>query len=125
LRTAILLACLMPYAYFGLSDNLFHFRHRNVTLLERLLHAAIVLSAFTLVPHALAGNSNVTLAGLLLFVTARTLDEFIFHRGVPGEEADVHAKTHLAFLLFVVAIMAVDWLEANHWRLGASGMAGL
>jgi hypothetical protein len=123
MRSLILFACVIPYAWFGLRDNLYHLRHRNVTLLERLLHATIVISALTLVPHAMAGNANTTLAGLLLFVTARTLDEFIFHRGVPGEEADVHAKTHFAFLLFVVAIMTVDWLDSNQWRL--PGVAGL
>ena len=41
--------------------------------------------------------------GLVLFLVARSLDEWIFHRNIPAREAEMHAKTHFAFLGFVVA----------------------
>ena len=113
MRAAIVTLSLLPYAWFGIRDNFYHFKHRNVGQLEWLLHIAIVICVFVIVPHAIAGNTKIVTAGLLLFVAARALDEFVFHRGVGAEEADIHAKTHLAFLIFVVATAAVDWLETG------------
>jgi hypothetical protein len=71
----------------------------------------------------------VVLAALLLFVVAGSADEYIFHRGIPAEESDLHAKEHLALLIFIVVSLATDWLERNNWSLtdalmrlrGASG----
>jgi hypothetical protein len=74
---------------------------------------AIVAALFTAVPHAYLGNHAIMLAGLILFIVARSLDEFAFHRGLSGEESDLHAKTHFAFLAFVAAVMSVDWLDEH------------
>ena len=112
MRALILTIFLLPYVYFGLRDNFHHFRQRSVGWTERLLHLTIVFSLFTVIPHAYLGHQPIMLTGLLLFVSARSLDEFVFHRGLSGEESDLHAKTHFAFLMFVVAIMAVDWLAS-------------
>ncbi len=101
---------LVPYAYFGLSDNLHHFRYRTVSWPERILHATIVLAVITIVPHDFAGNRSIVVAGLVLFLIARSADEWGFHRGLAGGEADRHAKTHFAFLIFVVMSMTVDWV---------------
>jgi hypothetical protein len=109
-RGLLLSVFLVPYAYFGLNDNLHHIRHRHVCWAERILHLAIVLSLFTVVPHAIMGNRPVLIAGLVLFLVARALDEWGFHRNLPGREADMHAKTHFAFLIFVVMLMTVDWI---------------
>ena len=54
---------------------------------------------------------------LLLFALAGGLDEYIFHHDIPGEESDLHAKEHLALLIFIVVSLATDWLEKNHWNL--------
>ena len=48
---------------------------------------------------------------MVLFVAARALDEFVFHRGLAAEEVDLHAKTHFGFVIFVVGVMGVDWLQ--------------
>lgn len=106
---------LIPYAWFGLNDNLHHVKHRSVGWTERILHLTIVLALFTVVPHAMTGNRSVMLAGLLLFLVARSWDEWGFHRNLPGHEADMHAKTHLAFLIFVVMSTTVDWMITQHW----------
>jgi len=101
---------LCPYAYFGLSDNVRHFRHRSVSWAERILHATIVLSLLTVVPHAIAGHQSIMVGGLILFLIARSADEWGFHRRLSGGEGDMHAKTHFAFLIFVVLSMTMDWI---------------
>ncbi len=112
-RAVVLPCCLLPYACFGLNDNLHHIRHRDVGWPERILHLAIVLSLFTVIPHAVLGNHALMLGGLVLFLVARSLDEWIFHRNIPACEAEMHAKTHFAFLGFVVAYLAVESISGH------------
>jgi len=109
-RSALLPVFLAPYAWFGLSDNLHHFRHRRVSWPERILHLAIVLAVVIVVTHALAANRSVVIAALIVFLIPRSFDEWVFHRNLPGNEADRHAKTHFAFLIFVVLTMTLDWV---------------
>src|SRR5690349_790960 len=116
MRVVVLTLALLPYAFLGLSDVLFHARHRPVAGAERLAHATIGLALLTVVPQAYLGGRGLVLAGLLLFVAARAIDEYVFHRAVPHAESRLHARTHQAFLLYVVTIMAVDWVEANAWQ---------
>jgi hypothetical protein len=108
MRVVLLATALLPYIYFGLNDNWLHLRHRQVGWTERLLHITIVMALVSTIPQAFFGSRAVMLCGLVLFLLARCLDEYIFHRGLSGAEADMHAKTHLAFLLFLVTIMVVD-----------------
>ena len=114
-RAAVLTLFLLPYAWFGLRDNFYHAKHRHVPRAERLAHAAIVLALLTVVPQAYLGNSTLVIAGLVVFVAARAVDEYAFHRDLPARESALHARTHLAFLAYVVTIMAADWAEANGW----------
>jgi hypothetical protein len=116
IRAAVLTVFLLPYAWFGLSDNFYHAKHRHVPWPERMAHAAIVLALLTVVPQAYLGNRTLVVAGLVLFVIARAVDEYAFHRGLPAVESALHARTHLAFLTYVVSIMAADWAEANGWQ---------
>jgi hypothetical protein len=109
-RAWMLPVCLLPYAYFGLSDNIHHARHRRVSWPERIVHLAIVLAVILVVAHVIAGNRAVAAGGLVVFLVARAVDEWGFHRDLPGRESDMHAKTHLAFLIFVVLTMTADWL---------------
>jgi hypothetical protein len=109
-RGVLIPLCLVPYAYFGLSDNLHHLRYRRVSWAERILHLTIVLAVLTVVAHAIAGHRSVMLMGLVLFLIARAADEWGFHRQLPGDESDMHAKTHFAFLIFVATSAAVDWV---------------
>jgi len=43
------------------------------------------------------------------------MDEFIIHRGLAAEEIDLHAKTHFAFIIFVVGVMGVACLQEKAW----------
>lgn len=112
-RVLWLHACLLPYAWAGLRDLGHHRTHRQVPPAERALHAAIGLLLMIVVPHACLGHRDVVLPGLLLFVLARALDEVFFHRGLAREEIELHARTHLGFLIFVVGMMGMNWWEAG------------
>jgi hypothetical protein len=117
LRMAVVAVIMIPYAYFGLRDLWHHKQHRTVTLTEKLLHAVIGLSLAFIVPHAIAGHRSVVIPGLFLFLIARVTDEWVFHRGLDAAETDIHAKTHLGFLLFVVGLMALGQLSPGFVQL--------
>ncbi len=114
LRAALLTLCLAPYLYFGIRDVMHHKEHRPLPFGERLLHITLGLALVIVVPHAYRGHFDVVIPGVVLFVLARALDEFIFHRGLAAEEVDLHAKTHFGFLIFVVGVMGVDWLQGQN-----------
>jgi hypothetical protein len=109
MRAAVLTGCLVPYVYFGVRDVLHHKAHRVVSLNERLLHFTIGFSLTIVIPHAYLGNFDVLAPGLFLFVVARSIDEFVFHRGLPAREVDLHAKTHFGFLIFVAGALGCRW----------------
>jgi hypothetical protein len=117
MRAVILIVSFLPFLYYAVKDNAFHFRGRKVSLTEHLLHAAIGLVLLILLSHALMGRHLVVLCALVLFAVAGAVDEYIFHRGIPAEESDLHAKEHLALLIFIVMSLATDWLQKNDWSV--------
>jgi hypothetical protein len=117
MRAAILCVSFLPFVYYGIKDSIFHFRGRKVSLSEHLLHAAIGIILLIVFTHALMAHHLIVLGALLLFVIAGGFDEYIFHRGIPGEESDLHAKEHLALLIFLVVSLTTDWLQRNDWNL--------
>jgi hypothetical protein len=129
MRAAILAFSFLPFLYYGTRDNIFHFRGRRVSVTEHILHIAIGLVLAIMFTHALMAHHLIVLGALVLFVIVGGADEYIFHRDIPAEESDLHAKEHLALLIFIVVSLATDWLEKNNWSLtqtlerlrGASG----
>jgi hypothetical protein len=117
MRAAILVASFLPFMYYAGKDTGFHFRGRKVSVAEHILHAAIGVVLLVLFAHSLMGHHLVVLAALILFAVAGGVDEYIFHRDIPAEESDLHAKEHLALLIFIVISLATDWLQQNHWSL--------
>jgi hypothetical protein len=113
-RTILLTVCLAPYLYFGIRDVLHHQQHRPVSFTERLLHLTLGTTLTIVIPHAYLGHFEVVTAGIVLFVLARALDEFVFHRQLAGAETDLHAKTHFGFLIFVVGLMVTNWMERQN-----------
>jgi hypothetical protein len=113
-RAVLLTLCLAPYLYFGIRDVLHHTHHRVVAFTERLLHVTLGMTLVIIIPHAYMGHFDVVIAGVALFVAARALDEFVFHRGLAAEEVDLHAKTHFGFLIFVAGFAGLEWLQRNH-----------
>jgi hypothetical protein len=117
MRAAILILSFLPFLYYGGKDTAFHFRGRKVSLTEHLLHAAIGVVLLILFTHALMAHHLVVLCALVIFVIAGGLDEYVFHRGIPAEESDLHAKEHLALLIFIVVSLTTDWLQQYNWSV--------
>lgn len=117
MRAAILTVSFLPFLYYGTKDTMFHFRGRKVSRPEHLLHAVVGLSLAIMFTHALQSHHGVVLGALLLFVIAGGVDEYVYHREIPAEESDLHAKEHLALLIFIVVSLATDWLQQNNWSL--------
>jgi hypothetical protein len=117
MRAAILVLSFLPFLYYGTRDTLFHFRGRKVSKSEHLIHAVIGVVLAILFSHALMAHHLIVLAALVLFVIVGGIDEYIYHRGIPGEESDLHAKEHLALLSFIVVSLATDWLQKNDWSI--------
>jgi len=112
----ILIFSFLPFVYYGVKDTAFHFRGRKVSRTEHLLHAAIGLVLAIMFAHALMAHHFVVVGALVIFAIAGSVDEYIFHRDIPAEESDLHAKEHLALLIFIVVSLATDWLEKSHWN---------
>jgi hypothetical protein len=110
-RATFLTVCLLPYVYFGLRDVLHHKEHRPLPFAERVLHITLTVALLIIVPHAYLGHFDVVIPGVILFVFARSLDEFFYHRGLADEEKDLHAKTHFGFVIYVVGLIATNFLQ--------------
>ncbi len=118
MRLVILIPCLLPFLYYAAKDNAFHFSGRKVSRTEHILHAAIGLTLALVFTHAFLGHDSIMVGALVLFAAAGAIDEYIFHRGIPGIESDLHAKEHLALLIFVIVAMLTGWLERSGWQVG-------
>ncbi len=109
MRTVVLCGSLAPFLWFAWKDNLFHLRGRQVPLVENLLHlglgvalALLFISAFRAdMPRLFVGLGGVGVLG--------ALDELVYHRNIPADEHDLHAKEHFTLLVFVGAAFALAW----------------
>lgn len=108
MRIAIVVVSFLPFLYYAAKDNHFHFHGRKVSVTEHLLHLVIGLALLIVLSQAVLGNTSIMLAGLVLFLIARSADEWLFHMDLPGDEIDRHAKTHLAFLGFLLLVVSYD-----------------
>jgi hypothetical protein len=118
MRSITLLAGLLPYLYYGTRDQILHVRGRRVSVSEHLLHVAIAVTVLMVVTQALKSQYPLFLVGLALFLVAGGIDEFVFHRGISGEESDLHSKAHLALLGWIVLVLAIEWLPGHGFRIG-------
>lgn len=115
IRSLILTLALIPYLYYGTKDNLYHFRGRRVPPVEHLLHLGVGVTMVGAIANAYRGRVAAMIAGLLLFLVVGAIDEFVYHRGLPEHETDLHAKGHMALLLFVIVSVATQWSAAQPW----------
>lgn len=102
MREAVLAALLVPYVYYGGKDAVFHFRGRRVSSVEHALHLAIGIGAVGVAAAIFKGRGEALPWSLALLLVGGALDEFVFHKGLPEPEPDLHAKSHWGLLLFVV-----------------------
>jgi hypothetical protein len=117
MRAALLAVALLPYLYYGGRDAVFHFRGRQVSLVEHVLHVAVGCLLAAAVVLAFRGLPGGMLVALGLFLVAGALDEYVYHRHLPEAETDLHAKGHMALLIFVVTSVATGWFDQHGWRL--------
>ena len=117
MRGVVLMLLFVPFVYFGGKDMAFHFRGRKVSITEHVLHLGIGITQAMLFVQALRGNVVLMFVALGMFLVTGSIDEYIFHRALPAEESDLHAKEHLALFIFVVVALAMIGLEKNNWRV--------
>ena len=114
----ILITCLLlPYVYFGGKDHAYHFIGRRVPAIEHLLHLLIGMTVIAAIWNGYRGRTVHFVAAVTLFLLVGALDEYVYHRKLPQAESELHAKGHLALLIFVVGTLATNWLGTHHWQL--------
>ncbi|HET6250317.1 MAG TPA: hypothetical protein VFE47_21690 [Tepidisphaeraceae bacterium] len=117
MRIALISIFLAPYLYYGYQDHRSHFRGRKVPPAEHLLHLFVGITMTVAIANAFRGRLIAFVASLCLFLVIGAIDEYIYHRGLPEHESDLHAKQHMALLMFVVVCVASIWLGEHHWQL--------
>jgi hypothetical protein len=111
IRVVLLSAALLPFVWFARKDNMYHFELRAVSRVEHLLHLALGLLLMVAIGGGIVDKTDYFVGGFALFGVFGAIDEYWFHRDIPIEEHSVHAKEHLGLLIFVLAVLGVDWLE--------------
>jgi hypothetical protein len=124
IRCVILIPLFLFFLHYARKDFLYHRRQRKVPVAERILHGGIGAIIGGMLLQAILGNSQLMLLALVLFVVLGGADEYVFHRGIPGDESDIHAKEHLALAIFVVASLVIDWIQ-EHGVEVSSNLKGL
>lgn len=107
LRLLLLVGSFFTFAWYAAKDMRFHRAGRRVSQAENALHGALGLAQLALVVGAFASAGAWAVGGALATAALGAGDEYVFHRGIPGPEADMHAKAHLALFIFVV--VAFGW----------------
>jgi hypothetical protein len=107
----LLVAALLPFLAFATRDFKLHLAVRRVPLGEHLVHLGLGVFLAATVSRALTFRAREFAFALLAFAVCGALDEFVFHRGLPAEEHDVHAKEHFALFVWVAVFCAVVQLR--------------
>jgi hypothetical protein len=109
----VLALALAPFAYFAARDFRLHLRARRVPLAENLIHLALGLVLAGALVRAFQFRAAEAAYALAIFAVCGAADEYVFHRGIPAEEHDVHAKEHYALFVFVAVFFALVQLRAG------------
>ncbi len=89
-----------------------HWTLREVPLLEQALHGLLFVAILGLTVGLYRQELTLTVGGLGVLAVAGGLDEFVYHRGIPPEETDTHAKEHLVLFIFVATGLCT-WLAGT------------
>lgn len=115
----ILLVALAPFLFFASRDQWLHLTARKVPLAENVIHAFLGVILFVVIGRAFLFDWRFVVVGTVVFALCGALDEFLFHRGVPASESDIHAKEHFAlfgfFAVFALLMLAQHGLLPR-WR---------
>jgi hypothetical protein len=104
---ALLALALLPFLYFAVRDQVLHLTVRRVPVAENVVHALLAVLLAAVIVRAFLFDVASVAGGVLAFALVGAIDEFGFHRGLPSDEHDVHAKEHFALLLFVAVFGVV------------------
>ena len=108
----ILAAALFPYLYFAGRDFRLHLTLRRVPVAENVLHLALAIPLLAAIGFAFQFRVREAALAMALFAVFGAADEYVFHRGIPAEEHDVHAKEHYALFVFLAVFGALVQLRA-------------
>jgi hypothetical protein len=109
----ILAIALLPFLYFAGRDFRLHLTVRKVSGAENLLHLALGVMLAAVLARAFQFRGAETAFAVLLFAVFGAADEFAFHRQLPSEEHDVHAKEHFALFVFIAVFGALVHLRGT------------
>ena len=104
-RSLLLALGLAPFAWYAYQDNKMHFSLRRVSRAEHLLHLLLGLFLVAVIGAAFRGQTEGMVLALGGFCLLGAADEYGFHRDIPSEEHDCHAKEHFGLLVFVVVVL--------------------
>ena len=108
MRETLIVVAFLPFLYYATLDGIFHFRGRRVSLSEHVIHVVIGLSLALVFTAAVMANQPVMLGSLVAFLVSGGQDEIVWHRDLPAQESDLHAKAHLALLIFLGVTLLID-----------------
>jgi hypothetical protein len=104
----------LVFARYAYLDTIYHLRVRKPSTAENLLHLLLGLCELVLIGAALAPHKPLFFGGAAGTAALGAIDEFGFHRGLPADENDYHAKGHLAlFALFAAASVLPEVLHGH------------
>jgi hypothetical protein len=102
---ALLLVPLVPFVRYAAADLAFHWRTRKPHWAESIVHVVLGLFQGALVLQGFRLDLPRVAVAILGIAVFGAIDELVFHRRLPPEESDLHAKSHIA--LFALAAVAV------------------
>lgn len=109
----LLTLAFLPFAWFAARDFRLHLRARKVSLAENVLHVALGLLLVAALARAFQFQAAPAAYAMAVFALFGAADEFVFHRGIPAEEHDVHAKEHFALFVFLAVFGALVHLRGG------------
>ncbi|MBX7149191.1 hypothetical protein K1X76_08890 [bacterium] len=116
IKNALIIFSILPFAYFAWKDTIFHLKGRAVTRTEHVIHFILGFILATLFVSSYRGHwGKWLIASFILFIVG-SLDEFIFHKELPLQESDWHAKEHWSLLLYMITCIGMmAWEFQPNW----------
>jgi len=113
-RIVLLAPALAAFLWFAGKDLLLHMRARRVPVFENVLHLLLGAAQLVLVRGAFRGDARDLVHGAVATGVLGALDEYVFHRDIPSEESDVHAKAHFAMFSLLAFALLLGGVEHAH-----------
>ncbi len=99
----MLTLAIVPFLIYAYRDTVYHLKTRKPGHAENLVHLALGACQVAMIVGAFQNDVRrmaLAASGVAAF---GVVDEHGFHHGLPASESDIHAKSHLALFVFLVA----------------------